>query len=284
MSRLQLPQVHVPRSRHLVLFEQEFEGLNSFYWMYRSASALMLQQSEKFARTTDFLPQPEASRLDISCGEIGVISTQADRVARYGILVQVITYYEVYLTGVLSDVVGTRWPGNRQVTVKFRPSDLPNGELNSYLKAASVASEVASVIDESYSRRLARISNLLTSCGFPEPQQSADRKMLVTAACEIRNCVVHNGGKVDHRTKDALESIFPALAIGAQFELDEACLWKLLAAVRDDARAIDFAIRKQASEKRVSRSAKRRRALARRKAENLAQMHARRGTNNTDEL
>ncbi|WP_254574283.1 hypothetical protein [Stenotrophomonas acidaminiphila] len=256
--------------------------MNSFYWMYRSASALLLQQSENFTRATDFIPQPEASHLDISCSEIEAISTQADRVARYGILVQVITYYEVYLTGVLSDVVSTRWPGNRQVTIKFRPSDLPNGELSSYLKAASVASEVTSVIDESYSKRLARISNLLTSCGFPEPQQTADRKMLVAAACEIRNCVVHNGGKVDQRTSDALQSIFPTVAIGAQFELDEARLWKLLAAVRDDARAIDFAIRKQASDKRVSRSAKKKRASARRKAENFVQMRARRGTTSTD--
>lgn len=282
MSRLQLPQVHAPRSRHLVRFEQEFEGLNSFYWMFRSASALMLKESENFDRTTDFIPEAEAFRLDISCDEIGVIGAQADRVARYGILVQVITYYEVYLASVLSDVVSTRWPGNRQVTIKLRPSDLPSGDLNAYLKAAAVAAEVGSVIDDAYSKRLARVANLLTSCGYPEPEQNADRKALVTAACEIRNCVVHSGGKVDQRAHEALHSLFPNACVGSQFELSETSLWMLLGAVRDDARAIDFAIRKQASDKRIARSAKRMRANARRKAENLAQMRARRSTAGID--
>lgn len=233
-------------------------------------------------RTTDFVPQPEASHLDIASQDLDATCLQADRVARYGVLAQVITYYEVFLTGILSEVVSSRWPGTRQVTIKIRPSDLPRGDLNNYIKSASVAAEVSSVIDDAYSKRLSRVSNLLTSCGFPEPEQNADRKALVTAACEIRNCIVHSGGKVDQRTSDALQSLFSGLTIGEQFELDEGNLWKLLGAVRDDARAIDSAIRKKASDKQVARAEKKRRAAARRNAENLEQIQRRQSATITD--
>lgn len=283
MSRLQLPQVHVPRSRHLVQFEQEFEALNSFYWVYRSATALMLERSRQFSRTTEFVPQPEASHLDIACGDLTSTSQMADRVARYGILVQVITYYEVYLSDILSEIVSLRWPGTRQVMIKLRPSDLPSGDINEYIKSAAISAEVGSVIDETYSKRLSRITNLLTSCGFPEPDQNPVRKEQVTAACEVRNCIVHCGGKADERAKEALQSMFPGLSIGAQLELDETSLWKLLGAVRDDARAIDFAIRKKSSDRRIARIARRKRYYARRKAKNIAEMqkHRNAGGNGT---
>ena len=235
----------------------------------------MVQHSRNFARTTDFIPQPEASRLDVSSQDIAGISERADRVARYGILVQVITYYEVFLTGILTDLINSRWPRTSQVTIKIRPSDLPLNDLSDYLKASVVSAEVNSVIAEGYSKRHARVNRLLNSYGFPEPVQNADRKSFVTASCEIRNCIVHNGGKVDQRAKDALEALFPNVALESQFELDEINLWKLLGAVRDDARAIDFALRKQMSDRRVARISKRKRAAARRKAVNLAQKQAR---------
>jgi hypothetical protein len=276
MSRLQLPQISVPRSPHLVLLEKEFEGLNSFYWLYRSSSSLMMMESVNHAKTTDFVPQPEASRLDLRCSELPLIRLQADRVARYGILVQVITYYEVYLASMLADVVSSRWPANRQATIKLRPSELPAGDLREYIKRKTIEAEVGSVIDESYSKRLSRVANILKNCGFMEPVPNPARQALVTSACEVRNCIVHNGGKVDQKTYEEIKLLFPNVALGDQLELEESDLWKLVGAVRDDARAIDYAIRKQASDRRVRKAAKRRRAAARRKAENLRQMTMRR--------
>lgn len=278
MSRLTLPQVHAPRTSHLVLFEQEFESLNAFYWVFRSASALMIQQSVSHARVTDFVPQPEAGHLDVSTPELSALLPQTELVARYGILVQVITYYEVYLHGVLSRLLRDRWPGNRQVTLKIRPSDLPSSNVGEYIKSAAIASEVASVIDEGYSKRNSRIKNLLVSSGFPEPAQDPVRNDLVVAACEVRNCIVHSGGRVDQRAHDALGSFFPRLAVGDPLDLDELLLWRLVGAVRDDARAVDYAIRKPASDKAQRRHAKRKRYAANRKAKNLARMTAHKST------
>lgn len=269
MSRLQLPQVHVPKTAHLVLFEQEFEGLNTFYWTFKSALALLRQQAPNHQRLTDFVPQLEAARLNISSAELMTSLPHTELVARYGVLVQIITYYEVYLAGVLSDVVRMRWPSTRQVSIKIRPSELPNADLENFLQNKLVAAEVNSVIEEGYSKRWSRVTNLLVSCGYPEPTQTDERKNLVTASCELRNCIVHSGAKADQRALDSLLSYFPALTLGAQVELDEASLWKLLGAVRDDARAIDFAVRKQASDRHVVKVNRRRRKKLRKKEANL---------------
>lgn len=271
MPRLLLPQVYAPRSAHLVLFEKEFEGLNSFYWLYRSSSALLLQQAQGFAKLTDFVPQPEASRLDLLCSDLAGVQQQADRVARYGILVQVITYYEGYLSSILTDLVASRWPANRQATIKFRPSELPAGNLEEYIKQKAIKAEIDGIIGDTYRKRVSRVANLLENCGFPKPAADASRDELVTAACEIRNCIVHSGGKVDQRAYDELVDTYSSITVGTQFELPEKDLWTLVGAVRDDARAIDFAMRKQASDRRVRKAAKRKRASARRKAENLRQ-------------
>lgn len=271
MSRLILPQVQAPRSPHLVLFEEEFESLNAFYWVFKSSSALMLQQAPGFLRVTDFVPRLEAAHLDISTQELAMLVPRTELIARYGFLVQVITYYEVFLGSILSDVVVSRWPGNRQVTLKLRPSELPPSNLDVYIKSAAVAAEVGSVIDEGYNKRSSRITNLLTSSGFPPPSQTAGRSDLVAAACEVRNCIVHAGGKIDQRAFDALKPQFPTVQIGAEFDLSESDLWRLIGAVRDDARAIDYAIRKQASDRRIAKWARRKRYAMRKKAAKLAQ-------------
>lgn len=113
MNRLSLSSGSAQRTRHFVLFEQELKGLNDFYWLYRSASALLMQQSTSYARTSDFVPEPEALRLNIACHELAEKGQQADRVARYGLLVQVITYFEEYLSRVLCDVCSNHWPRDK---------------------------------------------------------------------------------------------------------------------------------------------------------------------------
>lgn len=280
MTRLRLPQACVPRTPYLVLFEQEFEGLNAFYWTFKSSLALLLQQASQHDRLIDFVPQPEASHLDISSAELATASPRTELIARYGILAQVITYYEVYLSGVLSDIVRKRWPSTRQVSIKVRPSELPANDLAGFLKETVVSAEVNSVIEEGYAKRWSRIVNLLTSCGYPEPTQTDARKGLVTAACELRNCIVHSGSKVDQRALDALLNYFPRVTLGSQLDLDEDSLWNLLGAVRDDARAIDFAVREQASDRRSAVAARRKRKKTLRRERNLRlkQLHTTEGT------
>jgi len=261
MSRLLLPQIEAPRTAHLNLFEREYEGLNAFYWVFRASAAFTAKESVSHDRLSDFIPSPEAGHLNITAQAFRDLISSTALTARYGILVQVITLFEVYLSGMMFDVIKSKWPYRGKITIKIRPSDLPPADVENYLKSLIINSEVDSIIGDTYNKRTKRINNLLTDCGYPKPDESASRELLVIQACEFRNCIVHTGGKTDDRAVEALSSLIPSLSIGDQIPLDEALLWQLTSAVRDNARAVDYALRKQNSDKRILRRAKRKRKL-----------------------
>jgi hypothetical protein len=269
MTRLVLPQVHASRSTQLILFEQEFENLNAFYWVHRAATALMLQHAPSYSRAGDFLPAIESRHLNVSSTELVSISERAQLTARYSILVQVITYYEVYIADFLFDLVKACWPGKSQVAIKIRPSDLPNADLESYIQKVIITGQIKSIVDESYDKREARIRKLLIENGYEESLHSQSRSNLVTAACEIRNCIAHAGGKVDQRALEALIDLIPGLKLGDQLILEETLMWQLLGAVRDAARALDYTVRKPVSQRFERRVAKSKRYYSARKSKNM---------------
>ncbi|MBK4737356.1 hypothetical protein [Noviherbaspirillum pedocola] len=269
MNKLVLPQVHASRSPQFILFEQEFENLNAFYWVHRAATALMLKHAPNHDRINQFIPAPEAQHLDISSNELIGLSNKVQLTARYSMLVQVVTFYEVYIGDFLFDLMKARWPATTQVSIKIRPSDLPDTNLETYIQTATINAQIKSVVDESYQKREARIRKLLTENKYDEPLQSPQRSKLVTAACEIRNCIVHAGGKVDQRAVETLTDLIPTLQLGDQLMLEEPLMWQLLGAIRDSARALDYVVRKPVAEKFERRAAKNKRYYAARKLRNL---------------
>lgn len=269
MTKLVLPQVHASRSPQFVLFEHEFESLNAFYWVHRAATALMLQHVPNYDRVSQFIPLPEAKHLDISSIELMGLSQKVQLTVRYSMLVQVVTYYEVYIGDFLFDLMKARWPATTQVSLKIRPSDLPVTGLETYIQTATITAQIKSIVDESYQKRESRIRKLLIENEYDEPLHSPQRSKLVTAACEIRNCIVHAGGKVDQRAFEALNELIPGLQLGDQLTLEETLMWQLLAAIRDSARALDYTIRKPVAEKFERRVAKNKRYYAARRLRNI---------------
>jgi len=269
MNRLVLPTVHASRSAQLVLFEHEFENLNAFYWTHQAATALMYQQAAGHERVSDFIPADQAQRLNISRDEMTAMAPRVQQTVRYSMLIQVVTYYEVYLADFLFELVKSLWPLKNQISVKIRPTDLPAANLDLYLQRVTIESLIKSIIDENYSIREKRINKLLTENNFEPPADSPGRTSLVVAACEIRNCIVHAGGIVDDRALNALNSLIPGLRIGDLLKLEESLMWQLLGAIRDSARALDYVVRKPRAAKIARKAAKKQRYNARRKARNL---------------
>lgn len=269
MTRLVLPTVHASRSAQLVLFEQEFENLNAFYWTHQAATALMYHQAIGYDRVSQFIPADQAQRLNISRDELISMAPRVQQTVRYSMLIQVVTYYEVYLADFLFDLVRALWPLKTQISVKIRPIDLPVADLDAYLKKATIASLIKSIIDESYNIREKRIHKLLVDNNYEAPPDSPDRSALVVAACEIRNCIVHAGGIVDDRASNALCTLIPGLQIGDILMLEEPLMWQLLGAIRDSARALDYVVRKPRAARFERKVAKKQRCNARRKARNL---------------
>lgn len=226
----------------LARFEREIARLNDSYWMLRTTAALATLDRSSSERLTHLLPETLSKHLDVTIAELDALVPAAERQARYAMLVLAITAYEEYLVAELTSFLANTVQPDKQYSVKVRLADMLTPPPIDYLRELIVATEVRSIVNGNYEKRSTDLSKLLTKHGaaLPKlPQLDADR---VALACEVRNCIVHSGGRADARALSALQPLFPTIAIGDELELDEATQWSLLGSLLASVRSIHEAI------------------------------------------
>lgn len=265
MSKLRLPSGGaVTRTPYLKAFENELIELNRFYWVFRCSTWLMSGTAKGHARIRDFIDPGLAANVDVTSSQFSLLVPGVEQTARYAIIVQAVTYFEAYLASILEQTLIRGWSATKTYTIRFRPNELPNTKVEDFIQLRAVKTEVDSIVAAKYTERGARIAKLLNENGYPSPQAPQLQNPKVTEACELRNCIVHASAKADSRAVASLSGLFPGLKIGDRLPLTETQTWSLVSAIRDDARAIDFSLRRKAEDRaKLQRQQKRRKKAAR---------------------
>lgn len=243
-SRVILPPNLPPRTTEFVRFEEALVRLNRFYWAYVCSLDVADAAAARASRVQDFVPSDNWRQLDLTATEFLGLRSELEAIARQTFLVHAIVYFEEYLASALRAYLIKTPKLSKMYYVKLRLDDLPSVDTAEYVRSAAINAEIADIIGAKYSERANRIRSLLKEHGT---SQNIDVTMpddvLLVAANEVRNCIIHNAGVADSRAVSALGVVFPGLKIGDQLPLDFSALKKLLGAIRDGARAVDVAIR-----------------------------------------
>ena len=244
MKRVTLPPNLPPQTPAFKRFERSAVALNRFYWTFRCSLTHTLSSLAPHTRIPELVPGEIGEHIDITCAQFRSEAPAAERMARYTLLAMSVTVYEDYLREITSQFLLKHWKQNSTYKVSFRPEELPSdATLTDFIRERAIKTRVEDLISKNYSSRIDSLCHLLTEFGVARPTVPADTQKYATAACEARNCIIHSGGVVDERAREALSAFIPQLAKDSQLECEQALLWHFLGALRDSARIFDNAIR-----------------------------------------
>lgn len=222
-------------------------AISDFFWIARAGFHAVTSLRPDHARAPkDFLPNDIAAHLNKSLDDLDAQASNQNRLLRYLCLVYAVTEYEEYLGTIVRDELRRRPLPKKTAKLTVSLDSLPpNENAAQFVHRMWAEARAKEVVGEGYEKRPSAIDSALdidvVKIGS---EHSLDLERL-TAACVIRNCVVHGAGRVDRRTLEAVGDLLSGLVLGAPIDFDDSFLFSMIEAMWHHAQDIDLLVRER---------------------------------------
>lgn len=244
-----LPKVtnRPPRSECLRAFDETIKLLNDYLHGTRAAWR-SLQSQLKSGRGLDGPDFTDlARRLNVAPAELHGRLDGLEATHRSVCLVHMVAAYEDYLKQLIQSVLSTRplpTDGVTKIDVDFGALD-DNTAASEMVHRLWAEQTAKRVVGSGYAERSREVRQVLGVDHDELGNHLAPQFDLnyVKVACLMRNCLVHDGGRVDHRLHGVLQSVGLGSTIDSPIPLTDQLPMKLFGELHAHAEALDLLVR-----------------------------------------